>query len=1165
VADQVLPINQLDQAGVILDTPPVALPPNSFSNVRNIRFKDGAIKKMEGEVNIFPNIFDDSNNLINSVSANFDGSIIKYFLWWDNPNLANVNKGYYLIIAEEERLVSDNSIPPQGNTNPTHQKDIAYLVNVNGSTKVQKGIFQPTEIGNWQHTFFQGGFCLIINNGLDKPNYILDDNNNTNINNIPNFAELPGWDSYKVNQIYLQDTFNSNTDSFIFDLGKKVNFALEYIEIVDYDSQTESYTTFTAAGVDGDGDAANSVNYDAPDYSTFTGDPTVGFLTNDQYEIYFDSTTNSHIVFLPSNLDHGSHTDKLTISIRSRDEVFVRCGVIRSFGDFLVAGNLVERDGEDLATSLIVRNLNGVVRTSDAAAPGAVPNNWNPFAAGVSTADEFVLAETGIIQDMKEMQGNLYIYSNSSISVMRLTGNTSVPLSVSPVSRSYGCQTTDAVISYDGRHFVVGSQDIYVFEGHPGSIKSVSDKRVRRYFFDNLNPLHATNLFCVKYTQRDEIWICYPTVDSTTGECNEALIWNYRSNTWTIRDLRGVISGSIGPVPGGGLPNTQIDVDNISGDNGVIQLGTVEIRTIGIDNTQSINPDIEFYTGGLSDFIYGTGRNGNTSRVEVNNDRPMYEVRVYPTLTLTGPENISESFTITNPNADINTDEVTAEQIFTQLVTKISEQTGWGTNLPSEYTQLVDTSTNRIIAAEDDTNISKYRAVDNSAFNISLDISNSNIPNISSLDLDFQDSINTSSVHGIIKDSSNDYRGQEVLKATPTYLGLEIRDFNSPGNTQLIILQAGDTGTYDFSDHTGINGETLTAEEAATKWISELNIATPNLKIVDRGTAGEFDIQPANFSDFADFVIDVRVNNNQENADWIWEKYQDAISGTIGLNSNSATLFINDGDTSLRVASNSPTVAGTLDDQINIDPLRAPSRTETETTATMSIIKTENNVFDLDRPWATDEVNPNLEFPLFASKAFVVDSNGLNQYNMNKIVAADIGWSIPAFNYIPRTETENSVQFKNIITNNDEPVPYESFFERKQLAVSPEFDTETIRKIALWADGQYIPYVNSPNNFNRLQIRMLGTDNPGKNVDLTTLTNTNTKYNNFFVSEDYKVDIKANGRFLNYRISDVILDENNNELELTSNVDSDNSVIYNQISEWRISGMQPEISKGGAR
>jgi len=45
VADQVLPINQLDQAGVILDTPPVALPPNSFSNVRNIRFKDGAIKK----------------------------------------------------------------------------------------------------------------------------------------------------------------------------------------------------------------------------------------------------------------------------------------------------------------------------------------------------------------------------------------------------------------------------------------------------------------------------------------------------------------------------------------------------------------------------------------------------------------------------------------------------------------------------------------------------------------------------------------------------------------------------------------------------------------------------------------------------------------------------------------------------------------------------------------------------------------------------------------------------------------------------------------------------------------------------------------------------------------------------------------------------------------
>ena len=93
MANQVLPITQLDQVGLILDTPPASLPPNAFSDVNNIRFKDGSVKKMEGEVNIFPNLFDDLTNQINGLSANFDGSIIKYCAWWPNPNLINNNKG----------------------------------------------------------------------------------------------------------------------------------------------------------------------------------------------------------------------------------------------------------------------------------------------------------------------------------------------------------------------------------------------------------------------------------------------------------------------------------------------------------------------------------------------------------------------------------------------------------------------------------------------------------------------------------------------------------------------------------------------------------------------------------------------------------------------------------------------------------------------------------------------------------------------------------------------------------------------------------------------------------------------------------------------------------------------------------------------------------------
>lgn len=1164
MANQILPITQLDQVGVILDTPEASLPPNAFSDVRNVRFKDGAVRKMEGEVNIFPNLFDDSNNVIGSLEANFDGSIIKYVVWWPNPNLLNNNKGYYLVIAEEARLQSDNSIPPVGSVAPTHQKDIAYIVSVDGTSKIQKGVFSNTPLGYWQHTFFQGGFSLIINNGLDVPNYILDTENNTNINNIPNFAELPGWESYDINEIVLQDTFDGNTDSYIFDLGRKINFELEYLEIVDYDSGTGNYTTFIPNGVDADGDAANSADYDAPLFSTFTGDPAVGFGTNDNYEIYYDETTNTHIVFLPSNINHGSHEDRITISIRSRNPVEVRCGVIRSFGDFLVAGNLVERDEVDL-NSPIIRNLNGVIRTSDAAAPGAMPNNWNPFAAGVSTADEFVVADTGIVQDMVEMQGNLYIYSNNSISVMRLTGNATVPLAVSPVTSTHGCQTTGAVLEFEGKHFVIGSQDIYLFGGHPGSIQSISDKRVRNFFFQNLNPLNANRMFTLLYSQKDEIWICYPTLESTTGDCNRALIYNYRNNTWTRRDLRGVVSGDIGPIPGGGLPSTSIVLSGVSGSNGVTNVGSYEVRTVGIDSTITYNGNKTFYTGGTTDLIYGTGRNGNTTREEVAGVRDFYEDTIYPTLQLTGPEGTSETFTLTNSNPSQYTD-VTASDLMAIIETKLEALNGWSlATLPSGYSQL--TGSNRLVSTIDGTDITGLRKV---ASTIPFSITVTNEGNTLSgvgFNVDFQDSTAVSSVHGIVKSDSNDYRGEYVLRSTPSYLAIEVRDEAQASGSELIIVDAGTAGDYDYSNHTGTdNGTTLTNEETAERWIEKLSLATGKLRLIDDGTNGEFTIQPASFSDLADFVIGVRINDTQDNADWIWSKYQDALAGTIGLNTNSVTPYTNGVDetetAALAIASTAPSVAGSLDTQLSQDPSRTPSRTTTETTSTLAAAITIDNVFDIDRPWAKDEINPNLEFPILASKQ-VVSEAGSN-YNINKILGTDVGWTIPTFAYTPRTETENSNQYKVVITNNDAPIPYESYVERRQLAVTPEFDVETIGRIAMWANGYYVPYVNSDNVYNRLQIRMNGTDNPGRNVNLAT--SANNKTNVFYVSEDYKVDTRVNGRYLNYRISDVVLDENDVELSRTSNHKKPNSTVqYSQIADWVISGLQPEIRKGGGR
>ena len=103
---------------------------------------------------------------------------------------------------------------------------------------------------------------------------------------------------------------------------------------------------------------------------------------------------------------------------------------------------------------------------------------------------------------------------------------------------------------------------------------------------------------------------------------------------------------------------------------------------------------------------------------------------------------------------------------------------------------------------------------------------------------------------------------------------------------------------------------------------------------------------------------------------------------------------------------------------------------------------------------------------------------------------------------------------------------YESFVERRRLAMSPEFDTETLSTIAMKVEG-----ANAT-----LTMYVKGSNYPGDNVSPTTgVTNT------FTVASDYKIDIKESGRFLNYKLTETA------------------------TNEWNVSGLQYEILKGGTR
>jgi hypothetical protein len=247
----------------------------------------------------------------------------------------------------------------------------------------------------------------------------------------------------------------------------------------------------------------------------FNGGYTIIFNDGETTPLYYDTTS---ITFEPQLFPGWNYSGTTVVA-----------KVIKQLGYSLVAANFKVTLG---GTTTYAPST---IRISTQAPAGGFPQVWEPGTT-TDTADEFEINSTSPILDMGELRGNMYIYSSDSIHV--LTTNTGTTR-VQPYAKGYGILNQGCFAEFDGKHLVVDRNDIYIHAGS-GSIESVANTRMRDYFFDNLNKSASDNVTVRRNAKNDEIWICYPKGSNTT--CNEALIYQYRNNTWTIRDLPNIIS-----------------------------------------------------------------------------------------------------------------------------------------------------------------------------------------------------------------------------------------------------------------------------------------------------------------------------------------------------------------------------------------------------------------------------------------------------------------------------------------------------------------------------------------------------------------------------------------------------------------------------------------------
>ena len=466
--DQVIPITDLASVGLIEDTPSVSLPPNAFSDLQNIRFHDGAIRKQPGETTLLNGTTDLFPGTELAVGTNID-----YVAYWPAPSGRK-----YVVISGTNVLVYNvdaNGLPT--GTGPT----IADTI---------------TAGGTWQHTLFNGGFHIIFNNGTSTPFYLQDDSANA--------IDLPGWDSYAAEEVLMN--FESDGSSGFIEVPATLASGTRIkISNIPRNTADPIYTETVITG--GTDTAPTLADGTLAEIGTITMVSATGFR------------------FTPFTATGGN---TFRIAIVSDPVTAVTAGVIRAYGNLLVAGNLRETGG---------RTLTGTIRTSDVAGPGEIPLNWNPFQIGVNTADEFILASTGTITEMAELQGVLYVYTDSSIHSIQQTGSPIVPFQIAPITENYGAHNTDSVIEVDGKHIVYGSSDVYIFAGHPGSISSIADGRVRDAF------RRDSSYRITRYNAQDELWFWRRDVPTI-------YIWNYRLNVWTKRIAPAVTEDGLRAIDG---------------------------------------------------------------------------------------------------------------------------------------------------------------------------------------------------------------------------------------------------------------------------------------------------------------------------------------------------------------------------------------------------------------------------------------------------------------------------------------------------------------------------------------------------------------------------------------------------------------------------------------
>ncbi len=233
-----------------------------------------------------------------------------------------------------------------------------------------------------------------------------------------------------------------------------------------------------------------------------------------QFDTFFDQAGSNTTVLL-------AHPGRNLTSLDNDVVTPVYYGDVKGTSPLVSLGQSVDGGVVSLQPYVALYGSGGLVKTCSA-------NELTNFTTGDS--NEANVSATKIVKGLPvrgaSQSPSALLWSLDSVIRMSFVGQPAV-FRFDPVAGQSSILSSSSIIEYDGIFYWLGVDRFLLFNG---LIRELPNQMNINWFFDNLNYTHRQKVWAQKVPRYGEIWWYYPRGEST--ECNDAIIYNIRENTW---------------------------------------------------------------------------------------------------------------------------------------------------------------------------------------------------------------------------------------------------------------------------------------------------------------------------------------------------------------------------------------------------------------------------------------------------------------------------------------------------------------------------------------------------------------------------------------------------------------------------------------------------------